>query len=590
MTKTKLSYFATKALLVGALIGMQLNSAEVNLSLFDDDFWNREDITTEINGVGVDKNFAKDTINAIFNGTYFDSTRFNDKNIAALQDSFKRLGNLLSKNTFVEGLFGEFGASRPAFDKFISMLKLATEMWENPLDKNVQSDAIKRMIQLNREYNTILIEDLEAEKKALDQTSPDYNERLQEINNEIDLIRQIMEYNANNLDMAFNTQGHSGRNENEIAIAALRNISEEIKAKIFRVFGIDIASERGAQFAVDIKNDTQKNAKNVNNFTQATNTTISVANDMSIGSRIAMQNNPYNTYAAKLSKLKLASVASDIAPNYLDNTYAQSVWANVFGGANIIDSHSGGLYGISVGADKYITDSVLLGVYFSYANSTLKDSSFKQESDNYQLGIYSNIHLDSLWELNLKGYGQISPMDSNYNQTDGAYRGDYTSKFLGLSANVGRKLELEDTSLVIKPFVGANYYFSYIPSHTDKGLIDKKMESSKNNSLSLEVGAEFRKYFNESSYFFAIPKVEQYVLNSSDDYNVTLAANNAFFTQVRTDDKKKTYGGLIIGGNMNLTEQLSLNVGIGAKQILAGKVDSKNETYLIGQAGLKYKF
>ncbi|MBD5165801.1 MAG: autotransporter outer membrane beta-barrel domain-containing protein [Helicobacter sp.] len=373
-------------------------------------------------------------------------------------------------------------------------------------------------------------------------------------------------------------------NEDMTAALALRGIADLLGS-----FGADLMSREGIQLAIDIKNDTQESGKNTSNLTQATDTTISVANDMSIGSRIAMQNNPYH-YAAKLSKLKLASVASDVAPNYLDNTYAQSVWANVFGGANIIDSNSGGLYGISVGADKYITDSVLLGVYFSYANSTLKDSSFKQESDNYQLGIYSNIHLDSLWELNLKGYGQISPMDSNYVQTDGAYKNDYTSKFLGLSANVGRKLELEDTSLVIKPFVGANYYFSYIPSHTDKGLIDKKMESSKNNSLSLEVGAEFRKYFNESSYFFAIPKVEQYVLNSSDDYNVTLAANNAFFTQVRTDDKKKTYGGLIIGGNMNLTEQLSLNVGVGAKQILAGKIDSKNETYLTGQAGLKYKF
>ncbi|TLD87282.1 autotransporter outer membrane beta-barrel domain-containing protein [Helicobacter sp. MIT 05-5294] len=374
-------------------------------------------------------------------------------------------------------------------------------------------------------------------------------------------------------------------NEDMTAALALRGIADSLGA-----FGADLMSREGIQLAIDIKNDTQENGKSASNFTQATNTTISVANDMSIGSRIAMQNNPYSTYATNLSKLKFASVASDIAPNYLDNTYARSVWANVFGGANIIDSHSGGLYGVSVGADNYITDNVLLGVYFSYANSTLKDSSFKQESDNYQLGIYSNIHLNPLWELNLKGYGQISPMDTNYAQTDGDYKGDYTSKFLGLSASIGRRVEFEDRSFYLKPFVGANYYFSYIPSHTDKGLISKKMDSSKNNSLSLEVGAEFRKYFNESSYFFAIPKIEQYVLNSSDDYNVTLAANNAFFTQVRTDDKKKTYGGLIVGGNMNLTDQLSLNVGVGAKQILAGKVDSKNETYLTGQAGLKYKF
>ena len=211
-------------------------------------------------------------------------------------------------------------------------------------------------------------------------------------------------------DKAYINAVTGGLNDEDMtATLALRGIADSLGS-----FGADLMSREGIQLAIDIKNDTQESGKSTSNFTQATNTTISVANDMSIGSRIAMQNNPYNTYAAKLSKLKLASLASDVAPNYLDNTYAQSVWANVFGGANIIDSHSGGLYGISVGADKYITESVLLGAYFTYANSTLKDSSFKQESDNYQLGIYSNIHLDSLWELNLKGYGQISPMDTNY--------------------------------------------------------------------------------------------------------------------------------------------------------------------------------
>ncbi len=33
-----------------------------------------------------------------------------------------------------------------------------------------------------------------------------------------------------------------------------------------------------------------------------------------------------------------------------------------------------------------------------------------------------------------------------------------------------------------------------------------------------------------------------------------------------------------------------MNLGFSAKQILAGKVDNKNETYLSGQVGLKYKF
>ncbi|TEY35493.1 autotransporter outer membrane beta-barrel domain-containing protein, partial [Campylobacter sp. CH185] len=110
------------------------------------------------------------------------------------------------------------------------------------------------------------------------------------------------------------------------------------------------------------------------------------------------------------------------------------------------------------------------------------------------------------------------------------------------------------------------------------------------NSVSVEVGAEFRKYMNENSYIFVTPKIEQFVINSGDDYTANLAVNNAFFTSVEANNKKKTYGQIIVGGNVDFTNQLSMNLGFGAKQILAGKVDNKNETYLSGQAGLKYKF
>ncbi|BEK44838.1 hypothetical protein B11527_13290 [Campylobacter jejuni] len=73
------------------------------------------------------------------------------------------------------------------------------------------------------------------------------------------------------------------------------------------------------------------------------------------------------------------------------------------------------------------------------------------------------------------------------------------------------------------------YYFSYTPSHTENGAIAKDIDSMKNNSVSIEVGAEFRKYMNENSYIFVTPKIEQFVINSGDDYTANLAVNNAFF-------------------------------------------------------------
>ncbi len=74
-------------------------------------------------------------------------------------------------------------------------------------------------------------------------------------------------------------------NEDMTAALALRGIADSLGA-----LGADLMSREGIQLAIDIKNDTQENGKSASNFTQATNTTISVANDMSISSRIAMQN------------------------------------------------------------------------------------------------------------------------------------------------------------------------------------------------------------------------------------------------------------------------------------------------------------
>ncbi|EAI1199778.1 autotransporter outer membrane beta-barrel domain-containing protein [Campylobacter coli] len=371
------------------------------------------------------------------------------------------------------------------------------------------------------------------------------------------------------------------------SILALRSITEQLGS-----IGADLASREGVKLALDIKKDTDntgKSVSNLNSASSAVNTTMNISNDVSIGSRVAMLNNPFGTYASKMNGLKFAALDSDMRPSYV-NEYTNSVWANAFGGANIIDGDSGAMYGATVGVDKQANDDVLWGTYFTYANAKIKDNNLEQKSDNFQLGMYSTINVAPQWELNLKAYAQVSPTKQDNVQIDGAYNSDYTSKFLGLSANAGRVFDFSDNTLFIKPFAGVNYYFSYTPSHTENGAIAKDIDSMKNNSVSVEVGAEFRKYMNENSYIFVTPKIEQFVINSGDDYTANLAVNNAFFTSVEANNKKKTYGQIIVGGNVDFTNQLSMNLGFGAKQILAGKVDNKNETYLSGQVGLKYKF
>ncbi|EIT8212167.1 autotransporter outer membrane beta-barrel domain-containing protein [Campylobacter coli] len=444
----------------------------------------------------------------------------------------------------------------------------------------VDIDTIDKL--LKNEFDSSQGEEWEQAKEALQEQKTKLEKLQQEAmqnGGKIDDEKYIDLVNKNsNLNLSANDKA---------SILALRSITEQLGS-----IGADLASREGVKLALDIKKDTDntgKSVSNLNSASSAVNTTMNISNDVSIGSRVAMLNNPFGTYASKMNGLKFAALDSDMRPSYV-NEYTNSVWANAFGGANIIDGDSGAMYGATVGVDKQANDDVLWGAYFTYANAKIKDNNLEQKSDNFQLGMYSTINVAPQWELNLKAYAQVSPTKQDNVQIDGAYNSDYTSKFLGLSANAGRVFDFSDNTLFIKPFAGVNYYFSYTPSHTENGAIAKDIDSMKNNSVSVEVGAEFRKYMNENSYIFVTPKIEQFVINSGDDYTANLAVNNAFFTSVEANNKKKTYGQIIVGGNVDFTNQLSMNLGFGAKQILAGKVDNKNETYLSGQVGLKYKF
>ncbi|EAL0320805.1 autotransporter outer membrane beta-barrel domain-containing protein [Campylobacter coli] len=458
------------------------------------------------------------------------------------------------------------GATAAAKDKLVQL--------------QVDIDTIDKL--LKNEFDSSQGEEWEQAKETLKKQQAEIQTMLEEAKKnggKIDDEKYIDLVNKNlNLNLSANDKA---------SILALRSITEQLGS-----IGADLASREGVKLALDIKKDTDntgKSVSNLNSASSAVNTTMNISNDVSIGSRVAMLNNPFGTYASKMNGLKFAALDSDMRPSYV-NEYTNSVWANAFGGANIIDGDSGVMYGATVGVDKQANDDVLWGAYFTYANAKIKDNNLEQKSDNFQLGMYSTINVAPQWELNLKAYAQVSPTKQDNVQIDGAYNSDYTSKFLGLSANAGRVFDFSDNTLFIKPFAGVNYYFSYTPSHTENGAIAKDIDSMKNNSVSVEVGAEFRKYMNENSYIFVTPKIEQFVINSGDDYTANLAVNNAFFTSVEANNKKKTYGQIIVGGNVDFTNQLSMNLGFGAKQILAGKVDNKNETYLSGQVGLKYKF
>ncbi|WP_416860934.1 autotransporter domain-containing protein [Helicobacter ganmani] len=366
-----------------------------------------------------------------------------------------------------------------------------------------------------------------------------------------------------------------------LAVGIFDSLQESGLSELARGDIMTDAVWNGGQRWKGLTNDTHNNARSVTNFTNSVSTAINVSNDMALGDRIARVHNPYGE--------KLAAAGGSDAYNDFYRRTNGSVWANAFGGANIVDGESGGVYGISLGADKQVGDSALMGVYFTYADADLKDKSAKQKSDNFRLGIYSNIKLSPSWELNLHGFGQLAQTDQYTSKLGEGYSSDFDKKFFGLSGSVGKIIDFEN-SLYLKPFVGLNYYYSNNPSYTEKGgSLPVNVNKMQNNSISVDVGLEARKYFNETSYLFATPKIEQYLLNDGDNYTASFVGSPLNFS-VSASDKLKTYGQIVVGGSFGITDALNIELGLGAKQILANKVDDKNETYLSGNLGLKYKF
>lgn len=262
---------------------------------------------------------------------------------------------------------------------------------------------LTNQIAVDLEAITRIIDGLDNEqaKKTLQQQKTELEKLQQEAmqnGGKIDDEKYIDLVNKNsNLNLSANDKA---------SILVLRSITEQLGS-----IGADLASREGVKLALQIKKDTDntgKSVSNLNSASSAVNTTMNISNDVSIGSRVAMLNNPFGTYASKMNGLKFAALDSDMRPSYV-NEYTNSVWANAFGGANIIDGDSGAMYGATVGVDKQANDNVLWGAYFTYANAKIKDNNLEQKSDNFQLGMYSTINIAPQWELNLKAYAQVSP-------------------------------------------------------------------------------------------------------------------------------------------------------------------------------------
>ncbi|HED5333893.1 TPA: autotransporter domain-containing protein [Campylobacter jejuni] len=458
----------------------------------------------------------------------------------------------------------------------IEISQKAVDTTKTALDEANKKGDQEKIKKAQEAYDTA-VKQLENDKKTLSEL----NNRLAEYNA---LIEDIKNKTAN-LDKKINDKNFNiaaGQKGKIFASLATSSVGGKLAGTADYIFA-------NGKVINDVERAAQSNAGN--SALNAPIGAINMSNDMAISNRLAKFSNPYSTVnVASLEGLKFAAgngIASDSQYAYGARSYDNNVWANVIGGANIIDSKSGALYGVSVGYDRLVGEDTILGAYLTYADSKIKTSMVNQESDNLQLGLYSRT-LYGNSEFDFKGYAQFGWTDQDRFIAGTVNSSDFTRKFLGASGTYGYVFDMGN-DFYIKPLAGLNLYYSFTPDYNENGAYAQHVQSQSSFDTSIEAGAEFRKYLSKESYIYATPKIEQYIITSGDDYTARFLGSPTSFT-INGSDKKKTYGSFIVGGDVNIKNQWAFTFSAGVKHLLSGKVNDESETYLSGNIGLKYQF
>ena len=283
--------------------------------------------------------------------------------------------------------------------------------------------------------------------------------------------------------------------------------------------------------------------------------------------------NPSNTQAL----LDLVQSESKLLSN--------SLWANVFGGANLLGSSVEANYGINLGYDKTF-DSSLLGAYLSYEYATLKPSTLSASSHNIKLGLYSRIEKErNEIDLELSTLLSIASAESKTQAIASVSKADFLSSLTELKATYG--YAFLEGEFRIKPLLGVGISYSYTPSFKQSGDIALSIESLQNFNADAQVGVEFRKSFLNQGFLYSTITIEQDLYNSLG----SISYDSASLSLSKT---LKTYAQVLIGGEISIAKDWNIALSLGAKQSIIGGKDyegkSVSETYINGNLGVGYRF
>lgn len=383
-----------------------------------------------------------------------------------------------------------------------------------------------------------------------------------------------------------------GNQAGDMLLSALQSKNQDIKDSAGAIIGSDLffGYAKGAiQENVDVAKQTLQNS-----YYDSAITAQNMQTQMAILERVARFSNPFQNirYALNTSKVSADSAGKNdaLSQAFTANAHRENLqnnfWANVFGGANIIGKNSGVLYGVNAGYDRAL-GAHFVGGYISYAYSTIKDTNITQNSNNLQFGGYARLVFGKN-EVDIKAFGQVAITKQNRYVVSTQNEADFARGFVGASGTYGY-IFTPHKMFALKPLIGLNLYYNHTPKYSEKGDLAQTIKAINSVNMSLDFGADLRVYWNVDSFFYIMPKFEQYVLAKGSDFVSAFVGSPTTFS-ISSTPPLKTYFQTIVGADIGVYKGLVITISAGVKQIIAGKVDNKNETFVSGNLGVKYRF
>lgn len=272
---------------------------------------------------------------------------------------------------------------------------------------------------------------------------------------------------------------------------------------------------------------------------------------------------------------------SNIRDIFQNQIHQNSIYASVLGGYQKNTYGSGYVYGLNIGYDRALNENLFLGSYIGYGKESSDTNMVKIQSDNLQLGIYTQANLSIFQLEGILGYDySIAKSKKDISILSNVYfnEANYNTHSFDALLQVGPRFFFG--SQVIKPYVGANLNIIKNAPVTENGsTLSSQYLFDTTVALNGNVGIEYIKYFT-NGYFFIRPCIQYTFYNSFKETQVIFLGNTLVISAL----PKELFGNLLAGLEVPINENFSINAN------LSLRTSMDKDFMAIGNASVKFLF